>query len=315
MSTQKNIFIIAGPTASGKSGLALALAQKFNGCIINADSMQIYDAMPIISAQPTAAEQALVPHKLYGHVGMAQPYSAGHWVADAVNAIEAALNAGQQPILVGGTGFWLQSLVHGISPIPAVPAIVRQRVCDLHNFLGPEAFHKALAQIDPASAARLPSADSQRVIRAREVWEATGQTLSAWQAQPRQTPAPEGWQFKLVALVPERAWLHARIDKRFELMLQQGALAEAQHIQQAVQTGALKPNLASLKAVGLSPLLAYLDGQLNLQQATELAQTQTRQYAKRQYTWLRHQTTEAPPRLTVKTISTPDDAGVEAWLG
>ena len=311
----KDIWIIAGPTASGKSGLALVLAQKHNGCIINADSMQIYDGLPIISAQPTLAEQALVPHKLYGHVGMGQAYSAGHWVADAVAAIDHALKLGQQPIVVGGTGFWLQALIHGLSPIPNVPEAVRQRTSHLYDLLGPQNFHAALAQIDAKAAQRLPPADRQRLIRAREVWEATGQTLSQWQAAPRQSAAPSTWQFKLVALLPDKTWLQQRINSRFEQMLGLGAVLEAKTIKQQLENGQLNPQSASLKAVGLAPLLAYADGQLNLDQATNMAQLHTRQYAKRQYTWLRHQTVAHPTRLMVKTIDEVYQLNnVDAWL-
>jgi tRNA dimethylallyltransferase len=279
------VIIVAGPTASGKSALALALAEEFGGTVINADSMQVYRDLEVLTAQPEAAERTQVPHRLYGIIDAAEPCSAGRWRALAAAEIERALGQAAIPIVAGGTGLYLQALVEGLAPVPHVPAPVRAEARLLHRRLGGQAFRCALAALDPQAARRLTASDAQRLIRAYEVATATGQPLSAWQAE--HGPAPD-LAAAAIVLMPPRPALFAACDARFLAMVERGALAEVA----ALRARQLSPFLPAMKAVGVPELGALLEGRLTQEEAVAAAQQATRRYAKRQYTWFRRQPRE-----------------------
>lgn len=283
------VWIVAGPTASGKSALALALAQHHDGVVVNADSMQVYREIPILGAQPDAVDRKTAPHVLYGHRSLMYHYSAAEWVTEAIDAIRAILSRNQQPILTGGTGMYLRTLLEGFSPMPTVPDAVRRHVSDLYDMLGPDGFHHALRDVDPVIADRLHPTDRQRMIRAREIFEVSGTPLSAWQEQPKENTAPE-LHYRAITLLPPREQLYARINKRFALMLEHGALAEAQQVQMLQPD----PAMPGTRALGLPSLRDHLDGRLTMDEAIEQSQAQSRQYAKRQYTWFRNQPLPCP---------------------
>lgn len=275
-------ILIAGPTASGKSRLALALAERLGGMVINADSMQVYRELRILTARPTAEDEARAPHVLYGFVPVREAYSAGRYMADATRAIGEARAAGLRPIIVGGTGLYFKALLEGLAPVPAIPVEIRAHWRGEAARLGAAVLHGELARRDPAGAARLHPTDTQRIVRALEVIEATGRPLADWQRFPgRPVLAREETVRLLVSL--DRTELYRRCDLRFEAMLAAGALAEAAALQQL----GLSAELPGMNALGLRPLLAHLSGRLTLEEAVCQAKVQTRQYAKRQLTWLR----------------------------
>ncbi len=276
-------IIIGGPTASGKSGLALRLARDFGGLVINADSMQVYDGLPILTAQPSADDQAVVPHRLYGVLPSAEVCSAERWRDMAAAEMAAAWALGRLPIVVGGTGLYLRTLMEGLSPIPDTPDAIRTAARAELAEMGNQAFHDRLAGRDPEMAARLAVGDSQRMARAWEVLEATGRSLSAWQAAPRVGAVPARWH--VIALMPPRPLLNAACDGRFDAMIAAGALDE---VQDFIALG-LDPALPIMKALGLRELAATLNGTMERGAAIRQAQQATRNYAKRQMTWLRHQ--------------------------
>ena len=276
----KQVIVVTGPTASGKSALALALAEARGGTVINADAMQTYDAFPILTAQPSPGERARAPHALYGVLPLSETLSAARWRDLATAEIARA----ETPILCGGSGLYLRTLMQGISAIPAVPAELRDRANADWEAMGGEAFRARLAQRDPEIVARLKAGDRQRHVRAWEVVQATGRPLSDWQKGEGQ-PAP--WRFKTILLAPDRAWLRARIETRFDVMLEQGVLAEVR----AVFDRKPDPKSAGLKAHGAPELFRYFRGELGLEAARQVAIDHTRQYAKRQMTWFRHQLT------------------------
>jgi tRNA dimethylallyltransferase len=276
--TANTVVVIAGPTASGKSALALAVARHFIGTVINADSQQLSAELPILTAQPTAQEQAELPHRLYGVVKGGAPTGAGRWREMAIDAIAQARQAGRLPIVVGGTGLYLRSLMQGLSPIPDIPPQARAEAERLWAELGPEKFRALLAERDGEIVARLSPADRQRHVRALEVVAATGTALSQWQKMPLSGPPP-GVAFVTIVLLPPREGLRQAIAQRFAAMLEAGALEEV----------ARTPGAAALPALGASQLAAHLAGEIKLDQAVSLAVTATAQYAKRQHTWLRHQ--------------------------
>lgn len=282
------VVVIAGPTASGKSKLALAAARAFDGTVINADSMQVYRELRILTARPSPEEEALVPHRLYGVMSAAERCTAGHWAQLAREAVLEATAASRLPIVAGGTGFYIKALTEGLSAIPEVPADARAEAAALHAALGPAAFHAELAKVDPASAARLPVGDVQRLTRAYEVWLATDRPLSEWQAEPPVKPLPEA-VFRLFVLDPPRAVLTAAIDARLEAMMAAGALDEVRRLKDM----GLDPSLPAMKALGVPDLLAYLEGRTSYAAAVAAAKLQTRQFAKRQASWFRTQVGEA----------------------
>lgn len=275
-----DVVLVAGPTASGKSALALDLAERFGGVVINADAMQVYGEMRVLTARPSLADEARVPHRLYGFLPVTEICSAGRWRALAVEAAHAVHAAGGLPIIVGGTGLYLKALTEGLSPVPPIPAATRTSARARLETLGAEAFHAALALRDPVMAARLRPSDRQRLARAMEVIEATGVSLADWQGR---ASAKEGFRFFTLLLAPPRGALNAACDARFRKMVEAGALDEARAMR------VLDPVLPATRAVGLRELIRHLDGEIALEEAVSLAQVATRQYAKRQMTWFRNQ--------------------------
>lgn len=272
---------IAGPTASGKSALALALAQRLNGHIINADSMQVYEGLRVLTARPPAEDEALCPHHLYGHIAPDLAYSVGQWQQQALQAMAQAQAEQALPILVGGTGLYFHSLTHGLADIPDIPDMVRDDLRARLESAGHAALHKELAQADPILAARIHENDTQRILRGLEVVVFTGRPLSDWQNEPAIAPAPAAVK---ILLMPARDWLYARCDRRFETMLEAGAGAEVA----AFMARAIAPDRPAMKALGLAEIAAWQAGELSLETALAQAQRQTRRYAKRQMTWFRH---------------------------
>ncbi|MDA9545412.1 tRNA delta(2)-isopentenylpyrophosphate transferase [Bradyrhizobium sp. CCBAU 45321] len=276
--------LIAGPTASGKSALALELARAAGGVVINADSMQVYRDLRIITARPTAADEALVPHRLYGHVDAAVNFSAGAWVSDAAKALDEARAQRRLPIFIGGTGLYFKALTTGLSVVPPIPAELREDVRARLERNGVEALHAELAGRDPRAAERLNLRDRTRIARALEVIEATGRSLLDWQREGQPPLLPKD-RFRAVFLAPERDELYARIDARFDAMLGAGALEEVERL----AARHLDPLLPAMKAHGVPSLIRHLRGELSLEEAASIGRADTRHYAKRQFTWFRHQ--------------------------
>jgi tRNA dimethylallyltransferase len=279
-----DVIVITGPTASGKSALALALAEARGGTVINADAMQAYDAFPILTAQPTAEERVKAPHRLYGVLPLSETLSAARWRTLAEAEIVTCRNEGRLPILCGGSGLYLRALMQGFSAIPAVPAELRDQANSDWWTMGADAFRARLAERDPAIVERLKPGDRQRHVRAWEVLLASGRPLSVWQSAEGK-PAP--WTFATFLLAPDRAWLRERIAMRFDSMLKAGVLAEAR----AVFDRTPDPKRPGLKAHGAPELFRHFRGELTLEDARCIAIDHTRQYAKRQMTWFRHQMT------------------------
>ena len=275
------MIVVAGPTGSGKSALAVALAEAFSGTIINADSMQVYREARVLTARPTPEDAARVPHRLFGVLAASDPCSAGRWLALAQAQLAAAEAERRLPIVTGGTGLYLEALLKGLAPVPPVPTKVRHEARRLHADLGGERFREMLIAHDPASA-RLPAGDRQRLLRAWEVLAATGAPLAEWQR--RQTEAGTGRGSIVILLAPPRERLYPALDARFERMLAEGGLEEAR----ALRGLGLDPALPLMRAVGIRQLLEHLEGALALDAAVSAAKRATRRYAKRQMTWFRH---------------------------
>ena len=280
-------ILIAGPTASGKSALALELAAATGGVIINADSMQVYRDLRVITARPTPEEEAHASHRLYGHVDAAVNFSAGHWVGDAAAALAEARAQNRLAIFAGGSGLYFKALTRGLSAVPPIAAEIRESVRARLERDGAEALHAELAQRDPLSAERLKPRDRIRIARALEVVEATGRSLTDWHHEGLPPLLPPG-QFSAVFLAPDRDRLYARIDARFEAMLSAGALEEVEQL----AARRLDPLLPAMKAHGVPALLRHLKGEITLQEAAMIGRADTRHYAKRQFTWFRHQLPE-----------------------
>jgi len=278
------VLVVAGPTASGKSLLAVALAEALEGTVINADSMQIYGDLRILTARPDAEAERAAPHRLYGFLDAAERGSVARWQALALAEIAAAVAARRLPLLVGGTGLYLRALQRGLAPIPEIPRDLRREAEQLHAALGGPCFRERLAELDPEAAARLPSGDTQRLRRAWEVVRATGVPIAQWQRRAQDT-AP--YRFATILLTPPRDRLYAACDARFATMVARGGLAEAA----ALAARGLDPELPAMKAVGVPELLRYLRGEVTLAEAVAAGQRATRNYTKRQTTWFRHQTT------------------------
>ncbi len=284
MTVPRSVLIIAGPTASGKSSLAMDIAREFSGTIINADSMQVYRELRILTARPTPADESEIPHRLYGIISAAEICSAGRWLKLAVPEIEAAFSANRLPIVVGGTGLYLKALLEGIADIPEIPQNVRDQVRALHVQWGAETFQRELAKLDPVSAEKIPVTDAQRLVRAYEVSLATNRPLSDWQKEVPESPLAD-CVHAIILVSPPRDVLYEGIDRRFELMLEAGALEEVK----ALATQALPAAQPALKALGVPELLALNDGKTSINQAVEKSQQASRNYAKRQLTWFRNQ--------------------------
>jgi tRNA dimethylallyltransferase len=295
--------LIAGPTASGKSALALQLARDLGAAVINADSMQVYRELHILSARPDDAEQALAPHYLYGFVSALEPFSVGKWLEAATRAFEDCRSKGLLPLVVGGTGLYFAALTEGLSPIPEIHASIRVEARQRLAEIGNERFHAELALRDPVMAERLGPGDSQRLVRAWEVIEATGQSLAEW--QQLKSPAVLTGSLASFVLKPDRAWLQARIAARFDAMITAGAIDEVR----ALKAAGLHDDLPAARALGVRQLMAHLDGRLSLEEARAQAVIETRQYAKRQTTWFRHQMPDwtvierSDPREIVEIVS------------
>lgn len=302
------ILVLAGPTASGKSALGIALARQFNGTVINADSMQVYRDLRVLTARPDDDEMAQAPHRLYGVLDGAEHGTAARWVGMARGVITEVLAEGRLPILLGGTGMYLRSLFDGMADIPEIPDEVRAEARARLEAEGPEALHTALTAADPETAARLKPGDGQRLVRAWEVLEATGRGLAAWQADATATPALDNPAFRIL-LRPPRDTLYARIDRRFEGMMEKGALGEAEAVRARTDIPADAP---MRKAHGLPELIQYLDGKISRDEAIRIGQLNTRHYAKRQTTWFRHQF--APDLVVEKDLSPQENFNPEAEI-
>ncbi|MFN6924191.1 MAG: tRNA (adenosine(37)-N6)-dimethylallyltransferase MiaA [Tabrizicola sp.] len=264
--------LIAGPTASGKSDLAMELAARDGRLIVNADALQVYDNWRILTARPSAADEAALPHALYGHIGRDRTYSVGHWLREVSAFLDRAV------VIVGGTGLNLTALTRGLADIPAIPPAIR---AEADARMAAEGRAALLAELDPATAARIDPLNPVRVQRAWEVWRATGRGLASWQDE---TPPPLLPRKAAEALViaPDTAWLNERIDRRFAAMMQAGALEEAR-----ANLPGWNPGLPSSRAIGGPELIAHLQGRMSLDEAVAAATLASRQYAKRQRTWFR----------------------------
>lgn len=279
-------MLIAGPTASGKSALAVALAQRVGGTVINADSMQVYRDLRVLSARPDVTEEAAAPHRLYGHVDGAVNHSAARYAQDVAPLLDELELAGSLPVLVGGTGLYFKALTEGLSPMPPVPDDVRSEFRARVEGWETMRLHAELAERDPEMADRLRPSDRLRIMRALEVVLATGRSLASFQGEREPGPLGEGRLLRLFVM-PERNEVRARIDRRFEAMMAQGALEEIA----ALRERRLDPLLPVMRAHGVPGLIAHLDGEIGLAEAIARGQADTRAYAKRQVTWFRHQMT------------------------
>ena len=286
MSTK--IHIVAGPTASGKSAAAMELARTYKGVIINCDSQQIYDGLPILSAQPPEEDKAEIPHRLYAELHPNDVCSAGNWREIAEPIIKETIESGHTPIICGGTGLYIKALIEGLSPMPDIPEDVRNAVVARYEDIGAEDFYKDLKARDPEMAARFHVNHKARIIRAMEVLEATGKSLAEWQKEDRLAP-PDDWEFEIHKILPERSELYDRCNRRFDWMLENGALEEVEEFDTRLQSGEIKDGVPLTKALGFKELRSYLNGEMTKDDAIEKAKTATRRYAKRQVTWYRNQ--------------------------
>jgi tRNA dimethylallyltransferase len=282
--SKPEVILIAGPTASGKSALALTLAEKLGGIIVNADSMQVYRDLRIITARPTPEDEQRAPHRLYGQIDAAENYSVGRWRAEAGATLEATGRYGRAAIIVGGTGLYFNALTRGLTAVPPIPAEIREQVRARLAREGVGALHRELKQRDPAAAARLMPGDRARIARALEVVLATGRSLLDWHGEGK--PASlEPVRAAKIFLMPRREELLRRIDARFDAMIAAGALEEVR----ALAGRNLDPQLPAMKAHGVPSLIRHLRGEISLTEAVEASQRETRQYTKRQATWFRNQ--------------------------
>jgi tRNA dimethylallyltransferase len=275
-------ILIAGPTASGKSAVALALAERLVGTVINADSMQLYRELRILTARPSEAEERLAPHRLYGTVPGSEAFSVGRWLEEAKAAIAEARGEGRVPILVGGTGLYFKALLEGLAPVPDIPSELRAHWREKSERLGTEALHRELVARDSGMAAKLRASDPQRIVRALEVIDATSVSLSEWQGAPA-APVLDPHAVTRLVIAPDREPLYAGIDARFDRMIEAGALEEVE----ALLVQRLDDSLPAMRAHGVRELRAYLAGATSLEDAKIKSKTETRRYAKRQMTWAR----------------------------
>jgi tRNA dimethylallyltransferase len=277
-------ILIAGPTASGKSALAQEIARRVGGAVVNADSMQVYRDLRILTARPTKEEERSLRHELFGHVDAGETYSVGRWLADFRRVLETLAQEGSIPIVAGGTGMYFKAALHGLSDIPQVPAPIREKVRAEAEGAPPELLHARLMERDPETAARLRPSDPQRILRALEVLEATGKPLASFQGA-RMAPLLDEAECLAFFLAPPREELYARIDARFDAMLREGALDEVR----ALEARGLDPALPAMRAHGAPHLIRFIRGELPLEEATRRGKLDTRHYAKRQFTFARHQ--------------------------
>lgn len=285
---KKIVHIIAGPTASGKSARAIERAEELNGVVINCDSMQIYDGLQILTAQPPMADQERMPHTLYSHLHPDQICSAGNWRELVEPVIQSALSEDRTPIIVGGSGLYIKALTDGLSPMPDVPQEVRDQAVALQKKLGNPAFYEALHKRDPVMAERFHPFHTARLVRAWEVLEATGMSLAEWQKKDRLSP-PDDWHFEIEVIIPPRPVLHERCNLRFMAMIEAGVLDEVAAFAERIEKGEVRADVPLTKALGYKQLLSYIRGELGKEEAIAQAQAKTRQYAKQQVTWFRNQ--------------------------
>jgi tRNA dimethylallyltransferase len=283
MQNDAPLYLLAGPTASGKSAKALAWAERTGGVILNADSMQLYADVPILTARPDAAETARAPHRLYGHLDGQTLWSTGDWLRAARPFIAEALNGGPPLCIVGGTGLYFNALVHGLAEIPDIDDAIRTEARAAFEEMGEAKLRELLRRHDPQAEARIMPNDQQRLSRAYEVWLQTGRSLTDWQTHT--TPELPKGAYTLDILHPDRAWLYERCDQRLQIMLDHGALDEVRVL---MDTG-LTPDWPIMRVLGLAEFVAYLKGEMTLEDALSLARQKTRNYAKRQSTWFRNQ--------------------------
>ncbi|WP_183846938.1 tRNA (adenosine(37)-N6)-dimethylallyltransferase MiaA [Rhizobium sp. BK379] len=288
-----NAILITGPTASGKSALAAKLAKQHGGVVINADSMQVYDTLRVLTARPSEEDMEGVPHHLYGHVPAGQAYSTGAWLRDVTALLPRIRAEGKLPVFVGGTGLYFKALTGGLSEMPVIPEAIRQRLRGRLLQEGQDVLYADLAKADPAVARSLNPQDGQRIVRALEVFEATGQSIAEFQGQAGPVIVDPETARKIVVL-PDRAVLHQRINGRFEKMLEQGAEEEVK----ALLALDLPAEMPVMKAIGVSQIAAMLRGEMSRSEVIERGSAATRQYAKRQMTWFRNQMDESWERLT-----------------
>ena len=277
-------LLIAGPTASGKSALALVRAKRDGGIVINADSMQVYADLAILTARPSHAETAEAPHRLYGHVPAAETYSVARWLEDVRAVLDEALSLRARPIIVGGTGLYFKALLEGLSPVPPIPAEIRLRWREAALAAEPGDLHRRLAECDPLMAVRLAPGDTQRITRALEVFAATGRSLADWQREPGR-PLIDAINTERNVVSLPRETLRHRCDRRFDLMMAAGALDEVRNL----LGQRLASDLPAMRALGVGPLAAYLAGTMTCEEAVARAKLETHQYVKRQETWLKRQ--------------------------
>jgi len=289
---KRDAILITGPTASGKSALAVRLAAEHGGVVINADSMQVYDTLSILTARPQPADVAGIEHRLYGHVPAGAAYSTGDWLREATAVVAELREREKLPVFVGGTGLYFRALTGGLSDMPVIPEEVREHLRGRLAAEGAEALHKELAQRDADTAARLMPGDGQRIVRALEVLDATGRSISAFQSTTGPAViAPE--RAEKIVVLPDRAVLAARINRRFGQMLQSGAVEEVK----ALLALNLAPAMPVMKAIGVPQIAAMLAGQMSEAEVIERGAAATRQYAKRQMTWFRNQLDECWQRI------------------
>ncbi len=279
----QNVIVIGGPTASGKSALAIDLAKIYNGVVVNADASQVYQHIPVISAAPSAEEQKTVEHRLYGYLDESVNGNICMWLNLAVECVQKIWQSGKTPVFVGGTGMYIDNLVNGVTPIPETPQEIRKQAADELKEQGLSAIYQKLCAIDETSATMLNSNDKTRVIRAYEIWLSTGKTISFWFQQPMLQKLPEASFFN-IALLPPKNILDERCQIRFEKMLAEGAIDEVKYL----LSRELSPSLPAMAAKGVPEIASFLKGEIPIEKATELAVLHTRQYAKRQLTWFRN---------------------------
>ena len=283
-------ILLAGPTASGKSRMALELAARYGGVIVNADSMQVYGELRVLTARPSPADEAAAPHRLYGHVPSATRYSVGRWLDDVASVLDEARQEGRQAIVVGGTGLYFKALTEGLAAVPAISAEVRAALREAAEGVATPALHARLASVDPEDAAAIRVSDRARILRALEVFTATGRSLTEWRRGVSAPPLVDPSTAKRIVLAPDRAELHRRIAARAERMLEEGAFAEVA----ALAALRLDPDLPAMKALGVRALTALEAGAYSRDEALTAIATETRRYAKRQETWFRHQMADWP---------------------
>ena len=302
---KRRAILIAGPTASGKSGAAIGIAQQCGGVVVNGDSMQVYRQLRVLTSRPDARDEALVAHRLYGHVDGALAYSTGQWLADAQQALRDIWADGAIPVITGGTGLYFRSLQHGLAKVPEISCAVRCKWRERLKGEGAEALHEELARRDEREAARLKPGDGQRIVRALEVLEATGRPLASFHSQAAHESVLSGVEVTKYLIMPARDELYQRINRRFDLMMAAGALDEVK----ALRGLGIGKTMPVMKAIGVKALGAFLDGSVTLDEALETARRETRNYAKRQMTWARGQMKDWP------VFESPDALGAPAAMG